>query len=194
MKSKRNEILMKLIFCSIMASFAIVLDKYLGFPKGNYFLKFTLYGLPLMFTGIMFGKIYGLFSGLISGIVLQLTSDWGISITSIFWALPPIAWGFVSGLLSDLFKKNLNIIKIIIIVGASSISALLLNTFAMVMEGVIFNDPNYTSAKILTELPPRIISMLILWIAYTFVLKILYNSLKDKFIKNNQEEIDDIED
>ena len=147
-----------------------------------------------MFTGIMFGKIYGLFSGLISGIVLQLTSEWGISITSIFWALAPIAWGFVSGLLSDLFKKSLNIIKIFIIVGAASISALLLNTFAMVMEGVIFNDPYYTSAKILTELPPRIISMLILWITYTFVLKILYNSLKDKFIKNNQEEIDDIED
>ena len=195
MKTKRNELLVNIIFCSIMAALAIVLDKFLSFPKGNYFLKFTLYGLPLMFVGIMLGKLYGFLSGLVSGIILQLTSEYGISLMSIFWALAPIAWGFFSGLFSDIFKKELNIGKIVLIVGICSISAFLLNTFAMILDSLLYDDSYYTSSVILTQVPSRLASMAILWVGYSIILFPLYKTLKQTMIKRQEKDsnVNDIE-
>ena len=193
MKSKRNQLIFTIVFCSIMAALSIVLEKFLSFPKGSSYLKFTLYGLPLMVTGIFFGKLPGTLSGVVSGTILQLTSEWGISIMSIFWALAPIAWGFFSGLLSDIFKKNLNLPKIILIVFTCSICSFLLNTLTMIIDSSLYADSYYTASVIIKNLPPRLISMLILLIAYSGILFGLYKSLKKIMIfENNDEKTDDI--
>ena len=192
MKFKNNELILKLVFCAIMASFAICLDKFLSFKTYN--LKFTLYGLPLMFVGIMYGWKAGLFSGAITGIVLQLTSEYGISITSPFWALAPMAWGFFSGLVSDLFKKQLNVFSISIAVVASSVTSFIFNTLTMFLDSLFYKDSYYTASVILTGVPTRLLSMVILCPVYILVLTVLYKTLKKTMIdKNNENNEQDLE-
>ena len=192
MKFKNNELILKLVFCAIMASFAICLDKFLSFKTYN--LKFTLYGLPLMFVGIMYGWKAGLFSGVITGIVLQLTSEYGISITSPFWALAPMAWGFFSGLVSDLFKKQLNVFSISIAVVASSVTSFIFNTLTMFLDSLFYKDSYYTASVILTGVPTRLLSMVILCPVYILVLTVLYKTLKKTMIdKNNENNEQDLE-
>lgn len=187
MKFKNNELIFKLVFCAIMASFAIILDKFLSFKTYN--LKFTLYGLPLMFVGIMYGWKAGLLSGVVAGVVLQLTSEYGISVTSPFWALAPMAWGFFSGLVSDLYKKQLNVLKISIAVVASSVTSFIFNTLTMFLDSLLIKDSYYTLSVILTGVPTRLLSMIILCPVYILVLSFLYKTLKKTMIdKNNNNE------
>jgi len=185
---KKHQFLFEMIFCAIMAAMSIVLDKFLSFPKGNSYLKFTIYGLPLLFTGIMFGSFKGFLTGLVTGIVLQLTSEYGVSIVSPFWALAPVAWGLTSGVISDLCKKELKLFHFIMIVSIASILALLCNTLAMFADIWLMADSYYTAAVIFTQMPPRLISMVILIPFYVIILQILYKALKKKMIDvNNQD-------
>jgi len=58
-----------------------------------------------MVVGILHGPKLGALTGLISGIILQLTSEYGINLSSIFFGLAPVVWGFVSGVVFKLFSK-----------------------------------------------------------------------------------------
>ena len=49
----------------------------------------TLYGIPLIFVGIVCGPVYGLLTGLIAGVLEQL--KWGISIQTILWLIVKFA-------------------------------------------------------------------------------------------------------
>ena len=79
---KKNEIL-NITICSIMAAVSIILEKFVSLDLGMG-IKLTFYGLPLMIVGIMFGVKLGLLTGMVTGAIIQLTSPYGISVTSIF--------------------------------------------------------------------------------------------------------------
>ena len=55
MKKRR---LIEFVLAAIMAALAGVLDAFASIRIGTY-IKFTLYGLPLLFTGIMYGPFVG---------------------------------------------------------------------------------------------------------------------------------------
>lgn len=166
---RKNEIL-KITICAVMAAVAIVLERFVSLDLGMG-LKLTFYGFPLMLVGILFGFKMGTLTGLVSGTILQLTSPYGVSLTSIFWALAPIGWGSISGLINIFFKKSDKFWCLLIVVLITSISATLLNTIAMIMEGLIKGDEYYALASVLTNLPIRLLSMIILVIPYTLLIK-----------------------
>ena len=174
----------EIVFCAVMASLAIVLEKFVSLEITT-LIKLTFYGLPLLIVGVLFGFKHGLITGLVCGVTLQLTSKYGVGPTSIFWALAPISWGAISGLVFEKMKCKNELLKIVVSVVCASISATILNTIAMMSEIIIMNDEYYTYATILTNLPFRLLSMVILIVPYTIILKILVQTIKPLFSKKH---------
>ena len=103
-KSLKNNKVYLIVLVATMAAMAIALEK-IGSLKVTPSIKITFYAIPLMVVGILHGPKLGALAGLVSGIVIQLTSEYGINLSSIFFGLAPVVWGFVSGLIFKLFSK-----------------------------------------------------------------------------------------
>ena len=166
---KRKKLIFTMSLCAIMAGLSIVLDK-VSINLGT--MKITFYALPLIVVGVVNGLLPGFLAGLISGTVLQLTSPYGITLSSPFWALAPIAWGTISGFVKFIFdKKKINNYPVLVGVAVvlASISANLLNTLAFFMDSLLVKDSYYTTAVILTNWPPRLIIMLVSIVPYIII-------------------------
>lgn len=164
---RKNEIL-KITVCAVMAALAIVLNRFVSLDLKV--AKLTFYGLPLMLVGILFGFKMGFLTGLVAAVVLQLTSPYGISLVSIFWGLAPIVWGSVSGLTYIAFKKSDKFWCLLLVVLITSTLATLSNTLALIMDGLINGDELFLIANVLSNLPMRLLSMIILVIPYTLLI------------------------
>ena len=178
----KKNLIFKIVYCSIMAAMAFVCT-FFEIPLFGF--NITLYGIPLIFVGIMCGPVYGLLTGLIAGVLEQL--KWGISFQTFFWLISPIVWGGLSGLLFNsfklLFKDNKKykiIIKYCLSISITAVIANICNTFALVILG-------YSSSEITNVLLfigyaiPRLISVPIHVIIYVPICYIVC----EKFKKNN---------
>ena len=163
----KKNLIFKIVYCSIMAAMAFVCT-FFEIPLFGF--NITLYGIPLIFVGIVCGPVYGLLTGLIAGVLEQL--KWGISVQTIFWLIAPMVWGGLSGLLYNLFKKivkdnklykKIIIYSIVIIITA--IIANVSNTFAMVVLGYS-SEPITNISLFLAYAIPRLISVPIHIIIY----------------------------
>ncbi len=165
-----------------MATFAIVLD-YISFKTNES--KYTLYGLPLMITGILFGPLVGALAGFVTGMIAQII--YGLSATAPLWMLAPIAWGFISGLLAKALKsEDFNPKKVIVTVFLTSAVATGLNTLAMWLDGLIMG---YPTPYIITGLVARCGIAIAFGIFYCFVLIITLPRLRRySTIKKNKPE------
>lgn len=103
-KSLKNNKVYLIVLVATMAAMAIALEK-IGSLKVTPSIKITFYAVPLMVVGMLHGPKLGALAGLVSGIVIQLSSEYGINLSSIFFGLAPVVWGFVSGLIFKLFSK-----------------------------------------------------------------------------------------
>lgn len=177
---KKNNVF-ELVFCSVMASFAILLDTFISLDAGPF--KITLYALPLVIVGVMYGEKLGMICGVVTGVCLQLFSKYGISLTSIFWALAPIAWGSISGICFKKLKIKNTVILTFVSVTLASFSATCLNTIAMLSDLWLINDTYYTTVMILSNLPIRIINSIILIIPYTVIVEMVRKAMFNIYIR-----------
>ena len=99
----KKNLIFKVVYCSIMAAMSFVCT-FFEIPIFN--VNVTLYGIPLVFVGVVCGPIYGLLTGFIAGVLEQL--KWGLTIQSFLWIIAPIAWGALSGLMYLGLKKLFN--------------------------------------------------------------------------------------
>lgn len=171
----RNEKIKIICLVAILSAMSIALDKVAKVTITKE-IKITFYALPLIISGILHGPMIGFITGLSTGVVIQLTSEWGISIASVFYALAPIVWGLTSGLVFKHTKKN-KIVGYIITVAISSICANLINTFAFFMDSLLINDSYYTVSSILASWPMRILTMFITMIPYIIISSVVCDRL-----------------
>lgn len=129
--------------------------------------KYTIYGLPLLFAGILFGPWVGLLTGLVSGFISQALT-FGITITTPIWIVAPAMWGFISGLLfHNLFKKKESPKHIVITVLITSFTVTLINTLALYLDGLIYH---YPTPYVIAQLGIRLITSLLLSFVYSFLI------------------------
>lgn len=178
--------ILKYTIIAILAGLSIGLNK-LEIPITQY-IVLTFYALPLLFAGCCLDLTGSLLVGALTGVILQLTSKYGISITSPFWALAPIGWTMTSFAINYLFKKVHLIIRVIIIVIISSLVATALNTFAMIMEGLLMNDEYYALANIAVNLPMRLVVMTIMFVPYALLLYVLVDRVGPLYKKHFEKE------
>ena len=168
----KHNLIFKIVFCAIMAALAISLERFS--IRVSVFFKITFYALPLLMVGLTNGVKLSLITGLVSGFLMQLLSPYGITITTFFWMLAPISWSLVASLCMKIKIKNTRILILILVIIAS-ISSTFLNTFAMFMDLLLINDSYYTTAMIITNLPTRLINMVLLILPYYVICLPLYD-------------------
>ena len=78
----KKNLIFKVVYCSIMAAMSFVCT-FFEIPIFN--VNVTLYGIPLVFVGVVCGPIYGLLTGFIAGVLEQL--KWGLTIQSFLWII-----------------------------------------------------------------------------------------------------------
>ena len=183
----RNKRVFQICFCAIMASLAIALNSVASVQVTNS-IKITFYALPLLVVGILYGPLMGLTTGVVAGVVLQLISPYGISLSSPFWALAPICWGGVSGLIHKLCKNMNQVLAIVLAVIAASISANLINTLAMIMDSLLVKDSWYTLSTIMLDWPGRLLTMAVTLIPYIIISIVVCESLKKIYLIEDKEE------
>lgn len=162
----------KIAIAATLASLAFVLD--LLSMKAD-FAKYTIYGLPLLISGILFGPSVGLLCGFVAGFLSQVFGGYGLTPTTPLWLLAPMAWGFISGLINKLFKSKYHPIKVGVTVVITSLTATLFNTLALILDGII---NNYSYAYVYANLGIRILTSIAMSIIYTFVLILILPRLK----------------
>jgi len=168
MKSK----VMRITIPAIMAALSILLELISG--KTGW-AKFTIHGIPLMFTGIMFGPLTGLTTGFVTGLLVQL--NYPFSIASPFYAISYVMWALIPGLLSKLFKNKNSVFLIILSAIFAAIFANLANTGAMMIDALFVDGSYFTVAAILTKWSARIITMIFMFAPNIFLLERSINAL-----------------
>ena len=178
--------IIKYTLIAVLAALSIALN-YLKIPITTNVIV-TVYALPLLFAGCCFDFLGSLLVGLITGVVLQLISPYGLTVTSPFWALAPIGWTLSSFFINKLFIKLHPALRSLIIVIIASIVATALNTFAMLTECWLINDAYYTYALIASELPARLLVMAIMIIPYSLLLFPLVDRVGPLYKKHFEKE------
>ena len=178
--------IIKYTLIAVLAALSIALN-YLKIPITTNVIV-TVYALPILFAGCCFDFLGSLLVGLITGVVLQLISPYGITVTSPFWALAPIGWTLSSFFINKLFLKLHPALRSLIIVIIASVVATALNTFAMLTECWLINDAYYTYALIASELPARLLVMAIMIIPYSLLLFPLVDRVGPLYKKHFEKE------
>lgn len=169
-------------FASAMAALSIILELLSVRNEGN---KISLYSLPLLFSGILFGPKIGLLAGFASGFISQVCL-YGLSPTTIIWLIAPSLWGFLSGLLyHKLMHNNFSLTSIAIVVFSVSLSITCVNSLALYLDGLILH---YPTPYIISMLGVRILTALFLAIPYIAIIyltipRLNYDSFQ-KEVKN----------
>ena len=156
----------KMAIASVMAAFSVVLNLISVRTDSS---LYTIYALPLLLSGIFYGPLVGLYAGLATGIIVQLFT-YGISPTTILWVLAPASWGLFSGFIAYLFDYKTNKFKLLINIFACSSIALILNTLAMILDGIYYN---YSYAYVFANLNLRILFAFIIAIFYFVVISVI---------------------
>ncbi len=151
---------------SAMAAFAIILNLLSVRTDTS---LYSIYALPLLLTGILFGPLIGTYAGFATGFVVQIVT-YGLMPTTFLWLMAPISWGLISGLLSKFFHYKIRRSIIVLEVAISSFSALFLNSVGMILDGLYYQ---YPTEFVFTGLVLRIFMAIIVGIFYIFLLSIL---------------------
>lgn len=170
---KKSKVI-RICVAGMLAALSFVLNNY--FAIDLFEMKITLYALPLMICGMYFGPITGLLCGLVTGFLCQVFSKYGLTVTAPLWMLAPIAWGYLSGIMMRFFKHDYKKLwKVVVSVVVVSLIVVGLNSFAMVIDGLVFE---YPTEYVLTKLGIRIITALVNSVIYTALLYLILNRLK----------------
>ncbi len=149
---------------SAMAALSIILELLSVRNEGS---KISLYSLPLLFSGILFGPKIGLLAGFASGFISQVCL-YGLSPTTIIWLVAPSLWGLLSGwLYHKLMHNHFSLWNIAIVVIAVSLSITGVNSLALYLDGLILH---YPTPYIISMLGVRIFTALFLAIPYTAII------------------------
>lgn len=181
----KKNLVLKIVIAGVMGALSIVLEKF-SIKVGPIY-KISLYGLPLMFTSVMFGYKVGSLTGIVVGFVSQLTSEYGLTPTTPLWMLAPILWGFLSGFISSRFKdKCFYFINIAIAVLITSFVVTIVNSVVIYLDSLIFN---YTATQAFIDIVIKCGISLGMGVIYTFILFLLCNRLKHLSWMEKREEL-----
>lgn len=169
----KKKTVLKICVSGILAAVAFVLNNYLAIDLFE--MKLTLYALPLMICGMFFGPVTGLLCGFVTGFLCQLFSKYGLTVTAPLWMFAPMAWGSLSGLAMKLFRNDYKLWKVVVSVVVVSLIVVGINSFAMIIDGLVFE---YPTEFVLTKLGFRIATALVNSVIYTALLYLILNRLK----------------
>ncbi len=154
----------KIVITSLFTALAVVLYHTTTIRFGKF--SITLYAIPLMLCGFIYGPIMGLYSSMATAFINQVITH-GITPTTPLWMLAPSLWGLLPGLATHIKKNNLNKVNIIIATIITSLMVTTINTFAQIIDGLIYK---YSTEYVYVNLIFRYGAMLIMMILYSIIM------------------------
>lgn len=169
----------------MLTALYIVLS-YISIPLPGINGKIAFSGLPVIFAAASFGLIDGLAVATLGSFLMQVF-QYGISITTPLWMIPPIVRAVVIGIVSQIFfKKNDRLSNHKVIFGITSIVAGLVvtggNTLATYIDGLIFE---YDAAITWISTILRFVTSLITTVVLTIVCYPLCRRIEKWFLDSN---------
>lgn len=131
MKTKR------LVTDALCAAIYVVLANLVGLSLGP--IKLSLDGFPILLGAVLFGPIDGFIIGLLGNFISQLLGPYGLSATTVLWALPPAVLGLLVGLgAKKLGEKALNVKVMGLLVFVSLLIDTTLTTGVMWVDCLVY--------------------------------------------------------
>ncbi len=167
MKTKR------LVIDAMMCALYVVLSNYLALPLGP--MKLTLDGLPIILTGLLFGPLDGLLVGFIGNILSQVLGPYGLSATTLLWALPDAVRGLLIGLYRrHWYTRPCKAVMMGVFV-AAALTVTGLTTFVMYIDCLVFQ---YSFASYTPYILWRVLSGVIMAAIFTMLVPLLLPPLQ----------------
>lgn len=189
--TKLNRYLFKLSITATLTALSIALNL-ISIKIGNS-MKITLYGFPLIIVGLFCGPVWGSVGGMVTALINDIFG-YGISLSTIWWALAPIMWGLVPGLFRKLYFEYRNIFLAIVVVISAAFMAYMANNLAFFLDLKLFGYDygDLAMINLLFRLLSLIISSALFSTLLFFISKPLY-TLYGKYLCDKEYEEDVIE-
>lgn len=136
--------------------------------------KASFESLPVLVSALLFGPVNGMLVGGIGSLVYQLLR-YGVSATTVLWMLPCIASGLIVGLGARMGKYSLSRAQTLVLVVASELVFMALNTFTIFVDSKIYGY--YFPGIIMGALGIRFVICVVKAAAYGVILPVLIKPL-----------------
>ena len=174
-KKTNNSKVRTCVLIAIYVALVVILGKVANFTDGN--VKLTLKNLPIYVGAISLGSIPGALIGFLGELILQLTGEYGFTVTTLFWVLPQTILGAVCGLIFENNKvKTSSGVKFVICIIILQLFLTLLNTLVWCIDALVFGYFNYIT--LFGSLITRLMLAVILGIYYCFLIPVLVDAIK----------------
>ena len=141
----------RLVLNAVLAALYVVLS-FIKVPIGNLF-RINMASFAVVISAIAFGPVDGLVVGFLGEFLAQVLGPYGLTPTTILWAMPEAARGLLLGFIMVLFaKKQLSVVNIqkskaywmyLLSCIFTGVVASLLNTFALYVDSKMFGYYSY---------------------------------------------------
>ena len=172
MKTKR------LVADAMLVAVYFVLSNYFAINLAG--IRITLDVLPILVAAMLFGPLDGAIVGFIGNFLFQLTGPYGISVTTVLWALPDAIRGLSAGLVlkgrwQKMAKHRLMAALIIIAIVFTTVT-----TGVMYVDCLVFK---YSFIAYSPYIVTRYVTGIVIAVLLTFLLPSLMRAV-DKTVNN----------
>lgn len=123
-------------------------------------MKINLSGLPIIVGGFLFGPMIGTLVGLLGSLLYQILS-YGLMSTTILWIIPHAVRGFIVGFWAKMRNYKLVKMETVVVIIISSVTATILNTIGMYIDGIVWGYEVAAFASIGLRLANSVITSII---------------------------------
>ena len=162
-----------LVLSSLLMAMHIVLSFFsITLPD----MKINLSGLPIIVGGFLFGPMVGTLVGLLGSLLYQMLS-YGLMSTTILWIIPHAVRGLIVGLWAKMRNYKVGKMETVIVIIVSSVTATILNTVGMYIDGIIWG---YEAAAF-ASIGIRLVNSVVTSIIYVVIIIPLMKPLRKYF-------------
>lgn len=176
----KNNYLKKLCCCSVLAALFVALE-YLSSGLGkivfldNYQVPISCF--PLIIASVMFGLGWGTLTGLVGSFISQLF--FGLSIATVIWMIPTVAYSASVALLYLLFKKSDKKYVLAIQLFLCQLILSVLNTIAMYLNNLLYGVPYDFLNKLFAVIASlKLVGAAVFAVIFAIIIPPIINQLK----------------
>lgn len=167
MKTKR------LVADAMLIAVYFVLSNYLAVNLAG--IRITLDVLPILVAAVMFGPIDGMIVGFAGNFLFQLAGPYGISVTTVLWALPDAVRGLMAGVLLKNRWQAMSRSRMIVMLILIAIVFTTVTTGVMYVDCLVFK---YSFAAYTPYILIRYCTSIVIALLLAFVLPPLFRALE----------------
>lgn len=136
--------------------------------------QLTVKGLPVLIIAIAVGPVDAMSTAIIGEFFCQLTSEWGLSPTTVLWILAPALRGLIVGLLFEKQNPNEHKLKWVLTVLVSNFAVTVVNLGITFLDAYIWD---YSAGLLMIDYILKIVTSVGTAIVFIFVTPLITKAI-----------------